>query len=155
MNNVFRAMVFLIASLSLVAFRQAPTPPAGAPSGVPPFPGAKPGGGPGGPGFPGGFPAGMVMGSRSPKKFHVLVLMKTTGFHHDSTSDAAAAIYKMGKDSGLWDTEFATDFSLVNAKPASRPFAGFQPVGLNDFDAVVLDNTTGNWGLSAEDRAAF
>ena len=38
---------------------------------------------------------------------HVLVIAQTKGFEHDSISDAMAAIYNMGKDSGLWDTDDA------------------------------------------------
>ena len=36
---------------------------------------------------------------------HVLVIGQTKGFEHDSVSAAMAAIYDMGKESGLWDTE--------------------------------------------------
>jgi hypothetical protein len=35
---------------------------------------------------------------------HVLVIAQTHGFEHDSIPDAMAAVYSMGKESGLWDT---------------------------------------------------
>src|ERR1035441_4562792 len=40
---------------------------------------------------------------------HVLVIGETKGFEHDSISDAMAAVYNMGKESGLWDTTMRTD----------------------------------------------
>jgi hypothetical protein len=40
---------------------------------------------------------------------HVLVIGQTKGFEHDSVSAAMAAIYNMGKESGLWDTMMRTD----------------------------------------------
>ena len=36
---------------------------------------------------------------------HVLVIGETKGFEHDSISAAMDAVYTMGKESGLWDTE--------------------------------------------------
>ena len=40
---------------------------------------------------------------------HVLVISQTKGFEHDSVSPAMAAIFTMGKESGLWDTMMRTD----------------------------------------------
>jgi len=40
---------------------------------------------------------------------HVLVIGQTKGFEHDSIPDAMAAVYNMGKESGLWDTVIRTD----------------------------------------------
>src|SRR5450755_1903959 len=40
---------------------------------------------------------------------HVLVIGQTKGFEHDSISAAMAAIYNMGKESGLWETMLRTD----------------------------------------------
>ena len=39
---------------------------------------------------------------------HVLVISQTKGFQHDSIPAAMAAIYNMGQESGLWDTEMRT-----------------------------------------------
>ena len=47
---------------------------------------------------------------------HVLVVSQTKGFQHDSISAAMAAIYNMGKESGLWDTELRTDTELLTKK---------------------------------------
>ncbi|HUE04494.1 MAG TPA: hypothetical protein VMR62_33395, partial [Bryobacteraceae bacterium] len=39
-----------------------------------------------------------------PKK-HLLVIGMTRGYHHGSTSNALATFWKLGKESGVWDTE--------------------------------------------------
>jgi uncharacterized protein len=93
--------------------------------------------------------------SRSPKPFHVLVLGGTRGFHHDSASAAMAAVYRWGKETGLWEAELMTDFTLVNGGGGEPMNAGFQPKGLRDFDAVVVANASGNWGLTADQKAAL
>ncbi len=38
---------------------------------------------------------------------HILVIGQTKGFEHDSISVAMAAVFNMGKESGLWDTDDA------------------------------------------------
>ena len=40
---------------------------------------------------------------------HVLVIGQTKDWEHDSVSATMAAIYNMGKESGLWDTTMRTD----------------------------------------------
>jgi len=47
---------------------------------------------------------------------HVLVVSQTKGFEHDSIPDAMAAIYNMGRDSGLWDATLRTDTELITKK---------------------------------------
>jgi hypothetical protein len=37
----------------------------------------------------------------------LVIIGQTKGFEHDSVSAAMAAVYNMGKESGLWDTECA------------------------------------------------
>jgi len=51
---------------------------------------------------------------------HVLVVGQTKGFEHDSVSAAMAAIYDMGKESGLWDTMLRTDTELLTKKDLKR-----------------------------------
>lgn len=93
--------------------------------------------------------------SRAPRPARVLVLGGTRGFHHDSVSAAMNAVYAAGKASGLWFTEFATDFALVNPRGGRPMKAGFQPEGLKDFDAIVVASATGDWGLTDEQKAAL
>jgi uncharacterized protein len=74
---------------------------------------------------------------------HVLVIAQTKGFEHDSISAAMAAIYSMGKESGLWDTEMRTDTDLGrrNAK------------NLNNFDLLVFASTTGELEMDDSQKA--
>jgi uncharacterized protein len=69
---------------------------------------------------------------------HVLVIGQTKGFEHDSISPAMAAIYAMGKESGLWDTMMRTDTELLTKKDLQR-----NTKNLNYFDAVIFSSTTG------------
>src|SRR5580692_1472057 len=51
---------------------------------------------------------------------HVLVVSQTKGFEHDSISTAMAAIFDMGKESSLWDTEMRTDTELLTKKKLDK-----------------------------------
>ena len=68
----------------------------------------------------------------------VLVIGETKGFEHDSVSAAMAAIYNMGKQSGLWETTLRTDTELLTKKKLDR-----NAKNLDDFDAIVFASTTG------------
>src|ERR1700761_2089185 len=69
---------------------------------------------------------------------HVLVISQTKGFEHDSISAAMAAIYQMGHDSGLWDTEMRTDTELLTKKEFKN-----NGKNLNYFDLLIFASTTG------------
>ena len=69
---------------------------------------------------------------------HVLVIGETKGFEHDSVSAALDAVYTMGKESGLWDTEIRTDTELLTKKNLGR-----NAKNLAYFDAIVFARTTG------------
>lgn len=90
-----------------------------------------------------------------PRKPRVLVLGAEAGFHHESISDAMTAIAVMGQESGLYDAELRTDFALINPRGGKKMRFGFIPEGLADFDAVVLVNTTGEWGINEESKQAL
>ncbi len=84
---------------------------------------------------------------------HVLVIGQTKGFEHDSVSAAMAAIYNMGKETGLWDTVMRTDTELLTKKDIAR-----NGKNLNHFDAVVFASTTGELDMDAgqkQDMIAF
>jgi type 1 glutamine amidotransferase len=97
----------------------------------------------------------LTSGNRHPVKLHVLVLAGSVGFRHDSIPAAVDTIYAAGRRTGLWDTDFATDFALVNPRGGAKMNAGFQPQGLKDFDAVVVANAEGEWPLRLEQREAL
>ena len=75
---------------------------------------------------------------------HVLVIGETKGFEHDSVSAAMNAIYDMGKESGLWDTEMRTDTELLTKKDIKN-----NAKNLNYFDAIVFASTTGELDMDA------
>jgi type 1 glutamine amidotransferase len=68
----------------------------------------------------------------------VLVIGQTKGFEHDSISAAMAAVFNMGKESGLWDTMIRTDAELLTKKDLGR-----NAKNLNYFDLIVFASTTG------------
>ena len=51
---------------------------------------------------------------------HILVISQTKGWEHDSITDAMAAIYNMGHDTGLWDAMLRTDTELITKKKQER-----------------------------------
>lgn len=74
---------------------------------------------------------------------HVLVIGQTKGFEHDTVSAAMAAVYNMGKESGLWDATLRTDTELLTKKDLGR-----NAKNLNYFDVIVFANTTGELDLA-------
>ncbi|MDE1178765.1 MAG: ThuA domain-containing protein [Edaphobacter sp.] len=81
---------------------------------------------------------------------HVLVIGETKGFEHDSVPDAMAAVYNMGKSSGLWETVIRTDTELITKKNLGR-----NAKNLDYFDAIVFASTTGELSLDDEQKAAL
>jgi len=81
---------------------------------------------------------------------HVLVIGQTKGFEHDSIPDAMAAVYNMGKESGLWDTVIRTDTELLTKKDPGR-----NAKNLSYFDVVVFASTTGELDLDAAQKQDF
>src|SRR5215472_7177635 len=84
---------------------------------------------------------------------HVLVISQTKGFEHDSISAAMAAIYNMGRESGLWDTELRTDTELLTRKDLGR-----NAKNLNYFDVLIFASTTGELEMDPgqkQDMMAF
>jgi uncharacterized protein len=81
---------------------------------------------------------------------HVLVISQTKGFEHDSISAAMVAIYEMGKESGLWDTELRTDTKLLTKKDLQA-----NAKNLNYFDLIVFASTTGELDLDDSQKQDF
>ncbi len=78
---------------------------------------------------------------------HVLVIGETKGYEHNSVSAAMAAIYDLGKESGLWDTMLRTDTELLTKKDMQRNVKN-----LNYFDAVIFASTTGELDMDASQK---
>jgi type 1 glutamine amidotransferase len=79
---------------------------------------------------------------------HVLVIGQTKGFEHDSISATMAAIYNMGKESGLWDTEMRTDTELLTKKDLKN-----NAKNLDYFDVLIFASTTGELDMDASQKA--
>ncbi len=127
--------LFLIATFA-AALAAAQTPPATAPQGNAPQ-------GRGGP--PSNNPP-----ARTTKK--VLVFGMAKGFHHDSISTAMATVWKLGKESGEWDTEIYTDPDVIRKPADGKPGGGFRPLNLQNFDAIVWASATGETPLDDQQK---
>jgi type 1 glutamine amidotransferase len=78
---------------------------------------------------------------------HVLVIAQTKGWEHDSIPATMAAIYNMGKESGLWDTTLRTDTKLLTKKPLQA-----NARNLNYFDVLIFASTTGELDMDASQK---
>ncbi|MBI1790633.1 MAG: ThuA domain-containing protein [Acidobacteria bacterium] len=84
-----------------------------------------------------------------PKKKRVLAVGRSTGWQHDAVSHGLATIWKLGQETGLWDTYIRTDTQLITKKklPANGK-------NLDYFDAIFF-YTTGELDMDAEQKASF
>jgi uncharacterized protein len=81
------------------------------------------------------------------KKKRLLAIGMSVGFEHDSVSDALGTMYKLGKESGLWETYVRTDTELITKKKMDR-----NAKNLDYFDAVFF-MTTGELPLDEQQKA--
>lgn len=83
------------------------------------------------------------------RKKRLLAIGEVKGFEHDSVSNALATMWKLGHDTGLWDTFIRTDTELVTKKKL-----GNNAKNLDYFDAVLF-YTTGELDMNDEQKAAL
>jgi uncharacterized protein len=83
----------------------------------------------------------------TPARKRILILGAARGFQHDSIPDAMVTLWKMGRDSGLWDAYIRTDYELLTKKPL-----GSNAKTLPAFDALVFASTTGEMTLEPEQK---
>jgi type 1 glutamine amidotransferase len=83
------------------------------------------------------------------RKAHILVVAQTKGFQHDSVPDAMAAVYRMGHDTGLWETTLRTDTENITKKTTDK--GNFK--NLAYFDAIVFASTTGELDMTDDQKA--
>jgi type 1 glutamine amidotransferase len=79
---------------------------------------------------------------------HVLVIGENKGFEHDSVPTAMAAVFNLGKESGLWDTTLRTDTELLTKKELKN-----NAKNLAYFDLIVFASTTGELDMDASQKA--
>ncbi len=85
----------------------------------------------------------------APKKKRLLVIGAVEGFQHDATSQAMATLWKLGQESGLWETYIKTDVQLLTKKKLSG-----NAKNLDYFDAVAF-YTTGELKMDDEQKTAL
>jgi hypothetical protein len=95
------------------------------------------------------FAASQVNTSAAPlvNKKRILVIGQTKGFEHDSVSDAMGSVWKMGHETGLWDTYMRTDTELL-----TKGKVGPNGKNLNDFNLIIFASTTGELELTDEQK---
>jgi type 1 glutamine amidotransferase len=91
----------------------------------------------------------LLYNAEPPRKKRVLAMGASVGFHHDSVSHALATVWKLGKDTGLWDTWIKTDTYFLTKKQLKG-----NAKNLDYFDAVFF-YTTGNLPMDDEQKAAL
>ena len=79
----------------------------------------------------------------------LLAIGATSGWQHESVSDALVALHALGRESGLWETTVRTDVELVTKR--KLPENG---KNLDHFDAVFFV-TCGDLPLDDEQKAAL
>jgi type 1 glutamine amidotransferase len=87
--------------------------------------------------------------AQQPKRKKLLAIGMPAGFQHDSVSHGLATIWKIGQQSGLWDTYIRTDTQLLTKKKLEA-----NGKNLNYFDAVMF-YTTGELPMDDEQKAAL
>jgi uncharacterized protein len=95
------------------------------------------------------FSAAASTQSQQPKRRKLLAIGMSAGFQHDSVSHGLATIWKIGQQSGLWDTYIRTDTQLLTKKKLDA-----NGKNLDYFDAVMF-YTTGELPLDDEQKAAL
>lgn len=85
--------------------------------------------------------------AQPPAKKRVLAIGAVKGFQHDATSNGLATIWKLGKETGLWDTYIRTDTQLLTKKKLEA-----NAKNLDYFDAVLF-YTTGELDMDEQQKA--
>lgn len=80
-------------------------------------------------------------------KKRILILGAANGWQHDSITGAMATLWKMGRDTGLWEAYLRTDYRWITRKDA-----GVNGKNLDQFDALVFVNTTGEMNLTDDQK---
>src|SRR5215469_1949171 len=87
--------------------------------------------------------------AQQPKRKKLLAIGLSAGYQHDSVSHGLATVWKIGQQSGLWDTFIRTDTQLLTKKKLSN-----NGKNIDYFDAVMF-YTTGELPMDDEQKAAL
>ena len=88
---------------------------------------------------PGARPSGQPSSGLPGAPARLLVVTHTAGFRHDSIAAAEQVLTQLGRESGVFTTEFSRTAEEVRTR--------LTPSGLGGIDAVFFANTTGNLGI--------
>jgi type 1 glutamine amidotransferase len=91
--------------------------------------------------------AGVMPAQQPARKKKLLAIGAVAGFQHDSVSNGLATMWKLGQESGLWDTYIRTDTQLLTKKKI-----GNNAKTLDYFDAVFF-YTTGELAMTDDQKA--
>lgn len=86
---------------------------------------------------------------QTPRKKRLLAIGAVKGFQHDATSHGFGTLWKLGVESGLWDTYIRTDTQLLTKKKLTG-----NAKNIDFFDAIAF-YTTGELDLDDEQKAAL
>lgn len=86
--------------------------------------------------------------TQAPRK-RILAIGAVEGFQHDATSHGLATLWKLGVESGLWETYIRTDTQLITQKKLEA-----NAKNLDYFDAVAF-YTSGELKLDEEQKTAL
>jgi type 1 glutamine amidotransferase len=91
----------------------------------------------------------MAQAPAQPRKKRLLAIGAVKGFQHDATSHGLATLWKLGQESGLWDTYIRTDTQLITKKKLTG-----NAKNLDYFDAIAF-YTTGELDMDEEQKASL
>ncbi len=80
-------------------------------------------------------------------KHNLLFIGQAKGYQHESISLAMVTLFKLGRDSGLWNTQLRTDCAAITKKPLK-----YEAKNLDAYDAIVFF-TDGDLDMDASQKA--
>lgn len=84
--------------------------------------------------------------AQAPPRKRLLAIGAVKGYQHDAVSYGLATLWKLGQESGLWDTFIRTDTQLITSKQLPD-----NAKNLDHFDAVAF-YTTGELDMDASQK---
>ena len=88
------------------------------------------------------------LSAQPPRKMRLLAIGASKGFQHDSIPYALGTLWKLGNETGLWETYIRTDTELITKEDIKKN----NTRNLNYFDAVYF-YTTGELEMTARQKA--
>lgn len=90
-----------------------------------------------------------LMGQTVPPRKKLLIIGEEKGYRHEAVTHAVSTIERLGRDSGLWDTEIHTD-----TEPLTKKKLEYNARNLDNFDGVLF-YTGGTLEMDDRQKADF